>query len=115
MARPKKITNPDLSMEKLLTKVVPLFQETYDNRNERDADLPSPRSVPDELGTIILRTRKLLTTAEYFSTSTSRLVQNLAEEGKSIAEIMKITNLKPASINSYLPYKNLAFNLDQTT
>ena len=30
-------------------------------------------------------------------------------------EIMETTGLKRASINSYLPYKNLAFNLDQTT
>ena len=102
-------------MEELLKKAVSLFQEPYDDRDERNPSLPSLRSVADELNTTILRTRKLLITAEYFSTSTSRLVQELVTEGKSVEEIMEATNLKRASINSYLPYKNLAFNLDQTT
>ena len=116
MARPrKKNSNPALSMEELLKKAVSLFQEPYDDRDERNPSLPSLRSVADELNTTILRTRKLLITAEYFSTSTSRLVQELVTEGKSVEEIMEATNLKRASINSYLPYKNLAFNLDQTT
>lgn len=116
MARPKKKnTNPALSMEQLLNKAVDLFQEPYDDRDERDADLPSLRSVADQLNTTILRTRKLLITAEYYSTETSRLVQTLINEGVEMEEIMETTGLKRASINSYLPYKNLAFNLDQTT
>ena len=116
MARPKKKDpNPKLSMEQLLTKAVSLFEEPYDDRDERDADLPSLRSVADELGTTLLRTRKLLITAEYFSTDMSRTVQQMTEEGSSVAEIMEETGLKKASINSYLPYKHLAFNLDQTT
>jgi len=116
MARPKKKNdNPAVSMEELLKKTVDLFQEPYDDRDERDISLPSLRSVADELNTTILRTRKLLITAEYYSTNASRTVQRLVAEGKSVAEIMESTNLKPASINSYLPYKGLAFNLDQTT
>lgn len=116
MARPKKkVSNPASSMEQLLKKAVELFQEPYDDRNERDADLPSLRTVAEELNTTILRTRKLLITAEYYSTETSRLVQTLTNEGVGMEEIMEMTHLKHASINSYLPYKNLAFNLDQTT
>lgn len=116
MARPKKkISNPAQSMEQLLNKAVEAFVEPYDDRDERDAALPSLRSVAEELNTTILRVRKLLITAEYFSTNTSRTVQSLVVEGKSIEEIMAITGLKRASINSYLPYKNLAFLLDQTT
>lgn len=116
MARPKKKnSNPVLSMEELLSKTVSLFQEPYDDRDERNADLPSLRSVADELNTTILRTRKLLITAEYFSTSTSRLVQDLSASGLSVEAIMDKTGLGRASVNSYLPYKNLAFNLDQTT
>ena len=102
-------------MEQLLKKAVELFQEPYDDRDERDADLPSLRAVADQLNTTILRTRKLLITAEYYSTETSRLVQTLTNEGVGMEEIMEMTHLKHASINSYLPYKNLAFNLDQTT
>ena len=116
MARPKKKnTNPALSMEQLLSQAIKLFQEPFDDRDERDADLPSLRAVADQLNTTILRTRKLLITAEYYSTETSRTVQTLVAEGRSVEEIMETTGLKRASINSYLPYKNLAFNLDQTT
>ena len=116
MTRPKKkISDPALSMEQLLNKAVEFFQEPYDDRDERDADLPSLRSVADQLNTTILRTRKLLITAEYYSTDTSRAVQTLVAEGRSVEEIMVETGLKRASVNSYLPYKNLAFNLDQTT
>jgi len=116
MARPKKkITDPASSMEALLARAVEAYVEPYDDRDERDADLPSLRSVADQLNTTILRTRKLLITAEYYSTETSRLVQTLTNEGVGMEEIMEMTHLKYASINSYLPYKNLAFNLDQTT
>lgn len=116
MARPKKkVPNPASSMEQLLARAVEAYVEPYDDRDERDADLPSLRTVAEELNTTILRTRKLLITAEYYSTETSRLVQTLTNEGVGMEEIMEMTHLKHASINSYLPYKNLAFNLDQTT
>lgn len=116
MPRPKKKnSNPALSMEALLTRTVEAFSEPYDDRDERDASLPSLRSVADQLNTTILRVRKLLITAEYFSTKTSRTVQALVAEGKSVEEIMAVTGLGRASVNSYLPYKNLAFLLDQTT
>lgn len=116
MARPKKKnTNPALSMEQLLSQAIELFQEPYDDRDERDASLPSLRTVATSLNTTILRTRKLLITAECYSTSISRTVQTLVAEGRSTEEVMAITGLGRASVNSYLPYKNLAFLLDQTT
>lgn len=116
MARPKKkISNPALSMEALLARAVEEYKEPYDDRDERDSSLPSLRSVADELNTTILRTRKLLITAEYYSTATSRTVQTLTDAGVGIEAIMEKTGLGRASVNSYLPYKNLAFNLDQTT
>ena len=113
--RKKKDSNPSLSMEQLINKAVELFQEPYDDRDERDADLPSLRAVADQLDTTILRTRKILITAGYYSTETSRLVQELEAEGKTETEIMEITRLRRASVNSYLPYRKLAFNLDQKT
>ena len=102
-------------MEQLLHKAVEAYVEPYDDRDERDADLPSLRSVADELNTTILRTRKLLITANFFSTTLSRTVQEMRGTGASVEAIMEKTRLSRASINSYLPYKNLAFNLDQTT
>ena len=102
-------------MNQLLNKAVNLFQEPYDDRDERDASLPSIRTVATALNTTIFCTRKLLITAEYYSTSTSRTVQTLMAEGRSVEEVMALTGLGRASVNSYLPYKNLAFLLDQTT
>lgn len=76
MARPKKKnTNPKQSMEQLLEQAVLIFQEPYDDRDERDADLPSLRSVAEALDTTLLRVRKLLITADYFSTDMSRTVR----------------------------------------
>ena len=102
-------------MEALLAQTVNLFEEPYDDRDERDLSLPSLRTVAEALNTTILRVRKLLITAEYYSTYTSRSVQKLVAEGYSVDAVIEKTGLSRASINSYLPYKNLAFNLDQTT
>lgn len=113
--RRKKNPNPQQSMNQMLKRAVELFEEPYDDRDDRNANLPSLRMVAKELDTTLLRTRKLLITANMFSTQTSRTVQGMMARGKSVAEIMEATGLKRASINSYLPYKNLAFNLDQTT
>ena len=52
--------------------------------------VPSLRTVATALNTTILRVRKLLITAEYFSTETSRTVQTLVAEGRSVEEIMTI-------------------------
>ena len=50
MARPKKKnSDPKMSMEQLLKRAVTLFQEPYDDRDERDVDLPSLRTVAEEL------------------------------------------------------------------
>jgi UDP-N-acetylglucosamine 2-epimerase (non-hydrolysing) len=49
MARPKKKnTNPALSMEQLLSQAIELFQEPYDDRDERESSLPSLRAVADD-------------------------------------------------------------------
>ena len=66
MARPKKKSaNPQQSMEELLANTVALYSIPYDDRDgERDSELPSLRTVADQLGTTVLRVRKLLITAE---------------------------------------------------
>ena len=117
MARPKKKnSNPQQSMEKLLANTVALYSVPYDDRDgERDSELLSLRTVADQLGTTVLRVRKLLITAEYFSSALSRQVQQMAAEGNSVEAVMRMTGLKRASVYSYLPYVGLAFNLEQTT
>ena len=111
----KKSSNPDESMHQLVERAVGLFEEPYDDRDGREDRLPSVRSVADEMDTTILRVRKLLITADFYSTEMSRRVHKLAEQGCSVKEIMEETALGRASVYSYLPYQGLAFNLDQST
>ena len=109
----KKITDPKGSMEELITRAVEAAKAPF--TPDRKAELPSLRSVAEELGTTVIRTRKLLITADYFTSPTASTVQRMKSEGKSIEEIGATLRLKPAAVYGYLPYENLAYNLPQTT
>lgn len=109
----KKITDPTASMEELLQRAVQLAEAPF--TPNRSSDLPSLRSVAEQLGTTVIRTRKLLITANYFTSPTATTVQKLKSEGKTIEEIGAALRLKPAAVYGYLPYENLAYNLPQTT
>ena len=97
----KKITDPDGSMEELVQKAVDLAQAPF--TPDRDASLPSLRSVAAEMGTTVIRARKLLITAGYFESAQASAVQKLTSEGKGIEEIGSALHLKPAAVYGYLP------------
>lgn len=63
----------------------------------------------NEFGISFLKVRKILITAGVFSTKTSREINRLAAEGKSIEEIQELLQLSRTSVNSYLPYSRDAF------
>ena len=109
----KKITDPEGSMKELITQAVEAAQAPF--TPDRKPELPSLRSVAEQLGTTVIRTRKLLITAGYFTSPTASTVQRLKAEGKTIEEIGAALRLKPAAVYGYLPYENLAYNLPQTT
>jgi len=109
----KKITDPEGSMEELIARAVDAAKAPF--TDDRDPSLPSLRSVAEQLGTTVIRTRKLLITADYFTSPTATTVQRMKIEGKSIEEIGAELRLKPAAVYGYLPYENLAYNLPQTT
>ena len=109
----KKITDPEGSMEELITRAVEAAKAPFNS--SRSSELPSLRSVAEQLGTTVIRTRKLLITAGYFESPLSRSVQKLKAEGKTIEEIGAELKLKPAAVYGYLPYDNLAYNLPETT
>ena len=109
----KKITNPTASMEELLQRAVQLAEAPF--TPSRNPELPSLRSVAEQLGTTVIRTRKLLITANYFTSPTATTVQRMKSAGKTIEEIGAALRLKPAAVYGYLPYENLAYNLPQTT
>lgn len=109
----KKITDPEGSMEELITRAVEAAKAPFNS--SRSSELPSLRSVAEELGTTVIRTRKLLITAGYFTSPTATTVQRMRSAGKTIEEIGAALRLKPAAVYGYLPYDNLAYNLPQTT
>ena len=109
----KKITDPEGSMEELIARAVEVAQAPF--TPSRKPELPSLRSIAEQLGTTVIRTRKLLITAGYFTSPTASTVQRLKAEGKSIEEIGVTLRLKPAAVYGYLPYENLAYNLPETT
>ena len=109
----KKITDPEGSMEELIARAVAAAKAPF--TTERKSDLPSLRSVAEELGTTVIRTRKLLITANYFTSPLSSTVQRLKSEGKTIEEIGAALHLKPAAVYGYLPYEHRPYNLPETT
>lgn len=100
-------------MEELIARAVEAAKAPFNSN--RSYELPSLRSVAEQLGTTVIRTRKLLITAGHFSSPTATTVQRMKSEGKSIEEIGAALHLKPAAVYGYLPYDNLAYNLPETT
>lgn len=109
----KKITDPERSMEELIARAVEAAEAPFNSN--RAPDRPSLRFVAEQLGTTVIRTRKLLITAGYFSSPTAASVQCLKAEGKTIAEIGAMLRLKSAAVYGYLPYELRPYNLPETT
>lgn len=117
IGRPRKKPeySKDQEMQELLNQAVQLLGDPFDDRDMRDPAAPTLRSVATGLHTTLIRARKLLITADYYSTALSRSVQQLAASGLSIAQIAAQTGLSEASVYSYLPYSKGVYNLDEGT
>ncbi len=102
-------------IQMLINTATELAVEPFDESIERDENLPTLTEIADQMETTLLRIRKLLITAEYYSSETAREVQRLKSGGRSINEIMIITGLGKASVYSYLPYNKGAYNLQDPT
>ena len=115
--RPKKKPDYDKkkTIEELLLKATSLFGEPYDDRGFRSPDAPTIASVAEQMGTTAVRVRKLLITADFFSTSVSRKVIELHRAGFTMKQIMEKTGLGEASVYSYLPYSKGVYNLEDAT
>ena len=68
-------------IEELIDEAVSLFGEPYDDRDDRPEDAPTIESVAEALGVTPVKVRKLLITADYFSSVISRRVQALHRKG----------------------------------
>ena len=91
--------NPELQFNNFL-------QELRDAYEEAD----SLRSLADELNISLLKLRKLLITADVFTSDICTEINDLHQSGKKIPEIMKHTGLSRASVHSYLPYTKGIYN-----
>lgn len=109
MGRPKKKSDYDskIEVQKQMNEVVAYFGMNYDDRNPISDKSVSLRDVADHFGITLLKARRILVTAGVYSTEISRRVQELYQTEKSEQEIMEITGLSRASVNSMDPVNGL--------
>lgn len=102
--RPKKKPeyNPELQFNNFLQELRDAYEEAA-----------SLRSLADELNISLLKLRKLLITADVFTSDICTEINNLHQSGKKISEIMKLTGLSRASVHSYLPYTKVVNDLKE--
>lgn len=105
--------NPELSKEELL-KVLSKAYGSYDDRKEERHE-PSLNALAVEYGLNVLKIRKLLITTGAYSTAASRQIIELASQGIAVDEIASIVGLSKASVNSYLPYVDAPYKLEETS
>lgn len=110
---PKKKPDYDAEREtkELIEAISEYFGAPFDDREIADNDHVSLRSTAEHFNITIMKARKLLITADLYSTSISRNVQSLLMQGKSVPEIMKETGLGRSSVHSYIPYQKVIYNM----
>ena len=115
--RPKKKPgyNREEQISNLINRAVELYQEPYDDRDKRSEYAPTIEAVAVAMNTTPVRVRKMLVTANVFSTAISREIQSLHKSGMSLEQIMELTGLGKASVYSYLPYIKGIYNLEDPT
>jgi hypothetical protein len=111
MPKRKPNYNRTATMQELLTAVCEFYGDPVDDRKEEDPDHMSLHDVAEEFNITVMKARKLLITGGLYSTSLSRKVQELHAQGLTVAQITEKTGLKRSSVNSYLPYTNIVYNL----
>lgn len=113
--RPRKKPNVDTVKEiaEMVKEACDRMQEPFDDRTDRDPDLPSMNEVAREMGVTIIKLKRLLITGGYYSSATSRDVARLVKDGKDIEEICEALNIRPATYYSCIPYSKGAYNLKE--
>ena len=111
MPKRKPNYNRTATMQELLTAVCEFYGDPVDDRKEEDPDHMSLHDVAEEFNITVMKARKLLITGGLYSISLSRRVQELHNQGLTVAQITEKTGLKRASINSYLPYAHIIYKL----
>ena len=113
MPMPKRKPNYNASntMQEILNALCNYYGDPVDDREPEDPEHISLHDVADRFDITVMKARKILITGGMYSTALSRSVQELHAQGLSVAQITEKTGLKRASINSYLPYAHIIYNL----
>lgn len=111
MPKRKPNYNGTTTMQELLTAVCEYYGDPVDDRKEEDPDHVSLHDVAEEFNITVMKVRKLLITGGLYSTALSRRIQDLHNQGLTVLQITEKTGLKRSSINAYLPYSNIIYNL----
>ena len=111
MPKRKPEYNPASTMQQLLNAVCDFYGDPVDDRKEEAPHHVSLHDVADEFDMTVMKARKLLITGGLYSTALSRRVQELHCKGLTVSQITEETGLKRSSINSYLPYAHIIYNL----
>ena len=98
-------------IQELLEEAVTIFAVPFDDRDERPMDAPTISSVAKAMNTSRMRVRKLLITANYYSSNISRRIAELQKAGYSIEEICREMKMGRAAVHSYLPYQKVIYKM----
>lgn len=100
--RGRPLNKPNYDPEEVLNKIINTVCEAYDETKEIKA-------TAIELDLAPLKVKKLLITAGKIKYQQTEDIRKLQATGHSVDEIVRITSLSRASINSYLPYKKIPY------
>ena len=116
MARPKK--KPEYDSDQMAQQIMEAVTDAYLNPpqgTEDDTGHMQLKQLAEEFSMTPLKVRKLLITTGAYQTAISKAVNALFREGKSVAEIQKLTNLSRALVQSYLPYSKTVYKMEERT
>ena len=113
--RTKKKPNVDTKAElaEMVDQACQLLIEPFDDRKVRDDALPSMNDIAREMGITIIKLKRLLITGGFYSSATSRAVQERVGSGMTMEQICNELNIRPASFFANIPYSKGAYNLNE--
>jgi hypothetical protein len=98
----RPLNKPNYDPEEVLNRIINTVCEAYDETKEIKA-------TSAELDLAPLKVKKLLITAGKIKYQQTEDILKLQAAGRSIDEIVTVTGLSRASINSYLPYRKIPY------
>lgn len=113
MPRPKK--KPDYNAAQIMREFMEVLVNAFGSYDDRDGEEPkhSLNAVATEVQITALKARKLLITADVYSTILPQKIAEMKQGGADVREIMTATGLSCASVHSYLPYTKIPYNMDE--